>query len=227
MATTTGDLADRSQSSLSALRWAQAAAAHRVASASTAAVPPGTSRPPNPPPPSGTQGVIVEPEDLLVGVLPAHPSEHGEARVLLEHFGLTARDVLPEGYPKVPVADLRQRAAEVDPEAEPQLGPAAVSVLSAARQLGNGFARLRHLLGALLQQSQPFRWAQALAARGAEWTQVMDSYQRWLAGAPPGASAGPAATSNRDGGAPEGHGLAGWLARENPRPTGGSARICA
>lgn len=140
---------------------------------------------------------------MLVGVVLAHPSEHGEARVLLKHFGLTARDVLPEGYPKVPVADLKQHAADVDPGAEPQLGSPAVSLLAAARQLGGGFAHLKHLLGALLQQSTPFRWSQALAARGTEWTQVLDSYQRWLASTPPGN--------------PEGNGLAGWLARENPR----------
>jgi len=217
MATATGNLADLSPSSQNALWWGQAAAAHREASASTAAVPPDPGYPPGPAPSSGSPGVIVEPEDLFVGVLLAHPGEHGEARVLLEHFGLTARDVLPAGYPKVLVADLRQRAADVDPNTEPLLGPATVSLLIAARQLGGGFARLRHLLGALLQQSQPFRWSQALASRGTEWSQVLDSYQRWLAGALPDATAGPAASSSRDGGSAEGNGLAGWLARENPR----------
>jgi hypothetical protein len=42
----------------------------------------------------------VEPDDLLVGLLLAHPDEAGEARVLLAHFGLTGRDVLAPDYPR-------------------------------------------------------------------------------------------------------------------------------
>ena len=216
MTTATSHLTNLSPSSLSALRWAQAAAAHRQSSASDAAVPSGSSHPPSPPPPSATQGVSVEPDDLLVGILLAHPGERGEARVLLGHFGLTARDVLPESYPKLPVADLRQRAASVDSGTDPQLGPRTMSVLEAARQLGSGYAHVRHLLGALLQQSHPFRWSLAFASRGTDWTQVLRSYQRWLADALPGPTAGPASSS--DNGSPSaGNSLASWLARENPR----------
>lgn len=218
MATTQGYLTNLSQSSLSALRWAQAAAAHRMASASGAAVPSDSGHPPSPAPPSGTQDVFVEPDDLLVGILLAHPDERGEARVLLEHFGLTALDVLPESYPNLPVADLRQRAGGVNPDTDPQLGPETMLVLDAARQLGSGQADLRHLLGALLQQSYPFRWSLAFASRGTDWTQVMGSYQRWLAGALPGPIAGSTSSSDDGGDGPAaGNGLAGWLTRENPR----------
>jgi hypothetical protein len=214
MATATAHLTNLSQASLSALRWAQAAAAHRKASASAA--PAGSGHPPDPARQSSTQGVSVEPDDVLVGILLTRPDEHGEARVLLEHFGLTALDVLPKNYPKLPAADLRKRAASVDPHTNPQLGPGTMSVLDTARQLGHGHADLRHLLGALLQHSHPFRWSAAFASRGTEQTQVMESYQRWLASALPGPVAG--STSDIDnGGRIAGCSLAKWLDRENPR----------
>jgi hypothetical protein len=182
MSTAQSHLMNLSTSTLNALRWAGAAAAHRTAA-------------------GALPDVLVEPDDLLVGILLAHPGEQGEARVLLEHFGLTARDVLPETYPKLPVADLRQRAADVNPDTEPQLGSEAVAVLDSARQFGSGRAELRHLLGALLQQTRPFRWSPAFASRGTEWTQVLSSYQQWLAD--------PTSVNGGD--------LPGWLARQNPR----------
>lgn len=175
-------LADLSPSSLNALRWAQAAAAHRTA---------GVADP----------SVVIGSDDLLVGVLLAHPGEDGEARVLLGHFGLTGRDVLPESYPKLAATDLRHRAAEVNPSADPPLGTDSMAILDNARRVGGGHASLRHVLGALLQQTQPLRWSPAFASRGTEQTLVLDSYQRWLTAGDPG----------------QGNGLAAWLARENPR----------
>jgi len=181
MSTAQSYLMNLSPSSLSAVRWAEAAASHRAAGLSP--------------------DVLVESDDLLVGALLAHPSERGEARVLLEHFGLTARDVLLDTYPKLPVADLRHRAAGLDPASEPRLGSEAMAVLDSARQLGSGRVELRHLLGALLQQTKRFRWSPAFASRGTEWTRVQSSYQQWLA----------------NGSSGHGDGLSAWLTRQNPR----------
>ena len=63
-------------------------------------------------------------EDLLVGLLLAHPDRDGEARVVLTHFGLTGRDVLPRGYPPLTGEDLRSRTRLVRPQAAPPLSPA-------------------------------------------------------------------------------------------------------
>ena len=179
MSAAPGISADLSSSSLRAVQWAGAAAAHRQASGSGA---PGSGAPgpgdrSGAGGPSGPTSALVEPEDLLVGVLLAHPDERGEGRVLLEHFGLTARDVLPDSYPKVPVADLKRRAAEVDQDADPSLGPGTMTLLDAASSLAGGRVSLRHLLGALLQSTEPFRWATAFASRGTQWSLVLDSYQ--------------------------------------------------
>ena len=184
MSTAQGSLlAHLSPSVLAALQWAQGAAAHRTANVADPTV------------------VVVGSDDLLVGILLAHPQEDGETRVLLGHFGLTARDVLPESYPKLSAADLRHRAAELNPSADPPLGTDTAAVLDAARRLGGSDATLRHVLGALLQQTQPLRWSEAFASRGTEQTQVMDSYQRWLT------------VSHPDNGGS----LADWLATESPR----------
>ena len=211
MAAITDHLADLSPSSRRAVQWARAAAAHRQASAS------GATNPPSPAPPSSPTPALVDPEDLLVGVLLAHPDERGEGRVLLAHFGLTARDVLSETYPRLPVAELRQRAAEVQPDLDPPLGPETISVLNAARQLGRGHASLSHLLGALLQLGQPFRWMQVFASRGTEWTLVLESYRRWLDSGQRSPGSSSAQTPGTTDGLVAGESLRQWLARENPR----------
>jgi hypothetical protein len=160
---------------------------------------------------------VVNPEDLLVGVLLAHPDQLGEGRVLLAHFGLTARDVLPETYPKVPVAELKQRAAEVEPDVDPPLSRETISVLDAARELGRGHASLRHLLGALLQLTERFRWSQAFASRGTEWTLVLESYRRWLGSDQTSSGSGPTKARGTSGSPVAEDSLAQWLLRENPR----------
>ncbi len=163
--------------------------------------------------PSPTSGTIhgatidaeVGPEDLLVGVLLAHPDAAGEGRVLLHHFGLTARDVLPADYPAVDFADLARHAAGL-PEAVDRSGLVEIeAVLDNARSLGEGTARLAHVLAALLNLGPPLRWSEALAARGAEWTTVLDSYRRWLAAEP------------SEGRGVAGERLRGWLEGQNPR----------
>jgi hypothetical protein len=88
-----------SPSSQRALGFAEAAARHRT----------------------GGPHAVVEPADLLIGVLLAHPDTEGEGRVLLTHFGLTARDVLPENYPPVTAEDLRQHAAGISFDPPPPI----------------------------------------------------------------------------------------------------------
>jgi hypothetical protein len=101
---TTSATGQLSPSTELALDWAWAAARHRAVPHAGA----GTSAP------NATTQPTIGPADLLVGTLLAHPDEDGEGRVPLHHFGLTARDVLPLGYPKLSIQDLRREAASID-----------------------------------------------------------------------------------------------------------------
>jgi hypothetical protein len=179
-----------------AIDWAWAAARHRATPHAAG----GTGAP------DGTTEPTIGPADLLVGTLLAHPDEDGEGRVLLHHFGLTARDVLPTGYPKLPIHDLRREARGVDPGDPHPLDEEAESVLASAASLAGGRVSLPYLLAALLALEVPLRWRTSLAARGADAASVRDSYSRWLEG-------------EREGGGTEvgGRRLRQWLERANPR----------
>jgi hypothetical protein len=178
-----------------AMDWAWAAARHRTVPHAG-----GTGSP------NGQTQPTIEPADLLVGTLLAHPYEDGEARVLLHHFGLTARDVLPSGYPKFSVEDLHREAAGVDPADTHTLDPEAESVLASAASLAGGEVHVRYLLGALLDVEASLRWRTSLATRGTDAATVRDSCHRWLEG-------------ERQAGTKVGAGgrLRVWLEKENPR----------
>jgi hypothetical protein len=171
-----------------ALRWAMAAAAHRE------------GIPPSP------EGPAVEAADLFVGVLLAHPDRDGEGRVLLEHFSLTARDVLPPDYPAVSAEDLQRWARDVSRSSTPVLGQTAAAIVDRARSTSSGDVRLYQLLGALLGPSSALRTplTSALSAAGDNLDAVAESYERWMQTDP--AAAGVAGRS-----------LADWLRRNNPR----------
>ena len=51
--------------------------------------------------------------DLFLGTLLAHPDPDGEMRRLIGYFGLTARDLLPDDFPKVTRESLLHAAATV------------------------------------------------------------------------------------------------------------------
>jgi hypothetical protein len=188
-----------------AMDWAWAAARHRAVPHAGS---PGTGGP------NETTQPTIGPADLLVGTLLAHPDEDGEGRILLHHFGLTARDVLPLGYPKLSIQELRRAAAGVDPGDPHRLDQEAESVMaSAASMAPNRRVSLQYLLGALLAVEVPLRWRTSLAARGADAATVRDSYNRWLE-----AERKSGTEVDRKGSAEVGgRRLRQWLQRENRR----------
>jgi hypothetical protein len=174
-----------SASSQRALGFALAAARHRV----------------------GHESALVEPDDLLVGLLLAHPDAAGEARVLLAHFGLTGRDVLSPDYPPLDAADLRRQAAAISPDDLPALAPDSERALASLQ--GQSAQQLRDVLGALLTAPSEFtrRLEERLEAAGASLTQLTDIYRRWLADPSQVSPSGP----------PAGQRLRELLERELPR----------
>jgi hypothetical protein len=171
------------------MQWAAAAAAHREGR------------------PSTPEGPALEAEDLLVGILLAHPDAEGEGRVLLAHFGLTARDVLPPDYPDISPEALQHRARDVSRSTLPPVGQGAQVVLGSARPEGGGPVELYHLLGALLRTNSTLRTPllSAFGAVGENLDVVASSYERWMATDP----AGRGKVAGRE--------LADWLRENNPR----------
>lgn len=159
---------------------------------------------------------LVEPEDLLVGLLLAHPDRDGEVWALLDHFGLTVRDVLPPDYPAVNLDDLAVRARAFDP-AGIVLSPVTESLLG-----GDSALQVVDVLGTILESTSPLTTtlAAALSSRGVAMRQLIGSYRDFLA-TDPGRQTMPAGRLLRD-----------WLAARLPRtpvdvPTYASDRIDA
>ncbi|BCJ46958.1 hypothetical protein GCM10010168_35220 [Actinoplanes ianthinogenes] len=175
-----------SASTQRALRWAGAAAACRESG------------------PIGPDGPAMNPFDLLVGLLLAHPDAAGEAFVVLDHFGLTARDVLPPNYPALAPDQLQHQAAKL--VGPPHLSPSVELVVGRLPASSAGPVPLYLLLGALLgadtELTTPLRVA--LAAAGDSLDAVRDSYERWL-------------RSEADKAPRAGDSLRDWLRRANPR----------
>jgi hypothetical protein len=107
---TAPDGGNQSPSIYTALRWAQTVAVLRG---------------------SGPITVV----ELFVGVLLAHADSQGEVRQLLDHFELTARDVLPDDFPPVTVEGLRAAAATVTARETPTRDRAVDEILSTAGSL--------------------------------------------------------------------------------------------
>lgn len=189
---------DLSPSTQKALDWAAAAALLRSGGPAT--------------------DVTVDPADVLVGVLLSHPDEDGEGPVLLTHFGLTGRDVLPPTYPGIQVTSLRTWAAELGPDTRPQLSSEAEMLLTDARSLASdGQVHLRMLLGSILQSRSTTLWTsleQAFTTTGTPLDTVTRAYIGWLEGRAAGSASAPSKASARP---VAGRSLRAMLEREFPQ----------
>src|SRR6266516_740220 len=182
----TGPAGELSPQSDLAMRWSLAAAAVRTRQD------------------SGPDGPPVEASDLLVGLLLAEAAGpvageaveisqtaettqdagamRGIVAVLLDHYGLTARDVLPPDYPVLPAADLQRAGASVPEDVQPMLGSTAELVLRLARSSASVPTEPTHLLEAFLSPSSPLgtSLSTAFARVGESLEAAADSYRRWL-----------------------------------------------
>ena len=139
---------------------------------------------------AGHHDTAVEPDDLLVGLLLAHPDQHGEARTLLAHFGLTGRDVLADGYPPLAPDELHRQAATITVDDQPPLSPPVEKALISlstgyekSSAAGDSTVHLRQLLGALLATRSDLteQLDKRLTAASANLRQVVEVYNHWLA----------------------------------------------
>ena len=123
------------------------------------------------------QPAPVEPEDLLVGLLLAHPDKDGEAWALLDHFGLTAPRP-PSNYPTINVDDLAVRASTLDLDAI-ELSEVTGSLLAPRSSV----MHIAEVLGALLAAPSALTSSMeaALRSRGVALSALSSSYQEFLA----------------------------------------------
>jgi hypothetical protein len=95
--------------------------------------------------------------EVFLGILLAHPDSAGEMRVLLEHFGLKARDLLPDDYPPINVDALRHASATVGATDPTQWAVATGEIVAVASSTSGGRPQLVHLMGGLLTWNTPWQ----------------------------------------------------------------------
>ena len=167
---------------------------------------------------------VVTESDLFLGLLLAHPDDRGEMRVLLAHFGLTARDLLPGDYPAVTTASLRGAARTVAEPSPDAWDPQVSEILATAGSLSGGNAQVAHVMSALLSGATPFRQRleERLSRFGISATELAAEFQSFLVGSrfeqtESAAQASGEATLDLAGGVTAGQQIADWLDRRFPR----------
>lgn len=136
----------------------------------------------------------------------SHADVDGEIRVLLTHFGLTARDVVGEQYARVTPANLLGTAPLVT-VGQPVSGGPIASIVDWSRQHASGEVHLLHLVGGMLsaQTELMTSFESAFTYIGESRRAVASSYEAWLATQP--------LNERRRAGAS----LREWLQKNNPR----------
>src|SRR6266571_6131005 len=91
--------------------------------------------------------------DVFIGALLAHPDEEGEVWQLLQYFGLTGRDVLPDNFPTITREWLKNSAGRIRQDQSSPLSSDLQMALQVAQSLaGDAQLQIVHLLGGLLSE---------------------------------------------------------------------------
>ena len=130
------------------------------------------------------EGQKVNSADLFLGILLARPDDQGEMRVLLAHFGLKARDLLPDDYPAITTESLAKAAKTVTGPTEEDWDLDVDEILRTAGSLSRGNVQLAHVLGALLQRPTPLlaRLESALSRFRIEASQLSSEFSTFVIG---------------------------------------------
>jgi len=89
-------------------------------------------------------------DDLFVGLLLTHPDPQGEVWQFLGHFGLTARDVLPDDRPVLDRNALRSAAAAARGPETSDWSSDVGTIMAEAGSRAGGTAQVLHVLASLL-----------------------------------------------------------------------------
>jgi hypothetical protein len=162
------------------------------------------------------EGQTVNSADLFLGILLAHPDDRGEMWALLAHFGLTARDLLPDDYPAITTESLAKAAKTVTGPTQENWDPDVDEILRTAGSLSGGKVQLAHVMGALLQRSTPLleRLDSAVSRFGIEASQLSSEFSTFVIGTISDAAD---STLDLDSSVTAGQQIAGWLNTRFPR----------
>lgn len=97
----------------------------------------------------GGDGTVTS-DELFLGLLLAHPDAQGEVWQFLDHFGLTARDLLPDDYPVVDTAVLSRAAASARGPDPTDWDTEVSGILTDASARAGGRAQVLHVMTELL-----------------------------------------------------------------------------
>ncbi len=93
-------------------------------------------------------------DDLFVGLLLAHPDKKGDVWQFLAHFGLTARDVLPDDRRVLDEKALHSAAAAARGPDVGDWSPDVSRIMDDAGRRATGMVQVLHVLASLLSQPQ-------------------------------------------------------------------------
>jgi hypothetical protein len=96
---------------------------------------------------------LVGSEDLFVGLFLAHADSDGEVWRFLDHFGLKARDLLPDDYPVIDSITLIRVAAGASGPDVGQWSPELSGLMSDAEVISSGSPQVLHVLAVLLRST--------------------------------------------------------------------------
>jgi KAP family P-loop domain len=101
----------------------------------------------------GGEDRTVSSNELFLGLLLAHPDPRGEVWQLLDHFGLTARDLLPDDYRVIDGIALHEAAAAARGPDQADWDAEVSSILTDASIRGSGTAQVLHVMAELLTRT--------------------------------------------------------------------------
>ncbi|MEU4520033.1 P-loop NTPase fold protein [Amycolatopsis sp. NPDC024027] len=116
-------------------------------------------------------------DDLFIGLLLAHPDPQGEIWQFLGHFGLTARDVLPDDRPVLDHNALRSAAAAARGPDVSDWSSDVSTIMGEAGERAGGTAQVLHVLASLLGRPPwPQRLQPGLARFGISATELVSEF---------------------------------------------------
>ncbi|MFI7705397.1 P-loop NTPase fold protein [Nonomuraea sp. NPDC049480] len=169
----------------------------------------------------GGQDRTVTSNELFLGLLLAHPDPRGEMWQFLDHFGLTARDLLADDYRVIDGAALHEAAAAARGPDPTDLDVEVVSILTDASVRAGGQAQVLHVMAELLTRTP---WQERLQSGLTRFGISAENLVRQFNDVVPSLDSADSASVNNAAekinlrsSTPAGEQIGQWLSRQFPR----------